>query len=262
MGKSGIPYFPLDVELDEKMELIEAEYGLTGYAVIIKLLQRIYGGHGYYIHWTYEVALLFAKRLGVGGSVVSEIIEAAVKRGMFHKKIFEKYKVLTSEGIQKRYFTAIARRKEIEVNDDILLVQVDHFCRNASIIHKNVSKNAKNADIPAQRKEKKRNKSTIILSVFLCLSLIGCGVLGYIVADQASFITSRKQIIQNYRDELDKCIPKAEFLDNKVVIVGGTSTKTYHKYGCVLLDTTNGYLAFNPGNAKANGYKPCSICCK
>ena len=102
MGKSGIPYFPLDVELDEKMELIEAEYGLTGYAVIIKLLQRIYGGHGYYIHWTYEVALLFAKRLGVGGSVVSEIIEAAVKRGMFHKEIFAKYKVLTSEGIQKR----------------------------------------------------------------------------------------------------------------------------------------------------------------
>ena len=158
MGKSGIPYFPLDVELDEKMELIEAEYGLTGYAVIIKLLQRIYGGHGYYIHWTYEVALLFAKRLGVGGSVVSEIIEAAVKRGMFHKEIFAKYKVLTSKGIQKRYFTAIARRKEIEVDDDILLVQVSHFCKNASIIHNNASKTAENADIPAQRKEKKRKE--------------------------------------------------------------------------------------------------------
>ncbi len=158
MGKSGIPYFPLDVELDEKMELIEAEYGLIGYAVILKLLQRIYGGHGYYIHWTYEVALLFAKRLGVGGSVVSEIIEAAVKRGVFHKKIFEKYKVLTSEGIQKRYFTAIARRKEIEVDDNILLVQVSHFCRNASILHKNASKTAENADMPAQRKEKERKE--------------------------------------------------------------------------------------------------------
>lgn len=153
MGKSGIPYFPLDVELDEKMELIEAEYGLTGYAVIIKLLQRIYGGHGYYIHWTYEVALLFAKRLGV---------EAAVKRGMFHKEIFAKYKVLTSEGIQKRYFTAIARRKEVEVDDDILLVQVSHFCKNASIIHKNASKTAENADIPAQRKEKKSKEEKSI----------------------------------------------------------------------------------------------------
>ena len=162
MGKSGIPYFPLDVELDEKMELIEAEYGLTGYAVILKLLQRIYGGHGYYIHWTYEVALLFAKRIGVGGSVVSEIIEAAVKRGMFHKEIFAKYKVLTSKGIQKRYFTAIARRKEIEVDDDILLVQVSHFCKNASIIHKNASKTTENADIPAQRKEKKSKEEKSI----------------------------------------------------------------------------------------------------
>lgn len=162
MGKSGIPYFPLDVELDEKMELIEAEYGLTGYAVILKLLQRIYGGHGYYIHWTYEVALLFAKRIGVGGSVVSEIIEAAVKRGVFHKKIFEKYKVLTSEGIQKRYFTAIARRKEIEVNDDILLVQVNHFCKNASI-----KMQAKTPEMQTfrhkgkKRKEKKRRVENI-----------------------------------------------------------------------------------------------------
>ena len=162
MGKSGIPDFPLDVELDEKMEFIEAEDVLTVYAGIIKLLQRIYGGHGYYIHWTYEVALLFAKRLGVGGSVVSEIIEAAVKRGMFHKEIFAKYKVLTSKGIQKRYFTAIARRKEIEVDDDILLVQVSHFCKNASIIHKNASKTAENADIPAQRKEKKSKEEKSI----------------------------------------------------------------------------------------------------
>ena len=111
-------------------------------------------------------------------------------------------------------------------------------------------------------KKKKRNKSTIILSVFLCLSLIGCGVLGYIVAAQSSIIASRNRIIQNYQDQLDDYRPKANFLDSYVVIVGNNGTKTYHKYGCVLLDTTNGYLAFNPENAKANGYKPCSICCK
>ena len=70
--------------------------------------------------------------------------------------------MLTSKGIQKRYFTAIARRKEIEVDDDILLVQVSHFCKNASIIHKNASKTAENADIPAQRKEKKSKEEKSI----------------------------------------------------------------------------------------------------
>ena len=61
--KSGIDYFPLDVALDEKFELIEAEFGLTGFGVVVKLLQKIYGGQGYYAEWTKEVALLFAKKL-------------------------------------------------------------------------------------------------------------------------------------------------------------------------------------------------------
>ena len=84
--KGGIDYFPLDVTLDEKFELIEAEYGLTGFGVVVKLLQRIYGGQGYYIEWTNEVALLFAKRIGLreGGIAVSEIVAASVKRGIFH----------------------------------------------------------------------------------------------------------------------------------------------------------------------------------
>lgn len=53
--KSGIDYFPLDVALDEKFELIEAEFGLTGFGVVVKLLQKIYGGQGYYVEWTKEV---------------------------------------------------------------------------------------------------------------------------------------------------------------------------------------------------------------
>ena len=63
MAKSGLEYFPLDVVLDDKFELIEAEFGLTGFAVIVKLFQKIYGGQGYYCEWTNEVALLFAKRI-------------------------------------------------------------------------------------------------------------------------------------------------------------------------------------------------------
>ena len=35
--KDGVDYFPFDVSLDEKFELIEAEFGLTGFAVIVKL---------------------------------------------------------------------------------------------------------------------------------------------------------------------------------------------------------------------------------
>ena len=164
--KSGIDYFPLDVALDEKFELIEAEFGLTGFGVVVKLLQKIYGGQGYYVEWTNEVALLFAKRVGLGGGVVSEIVEASVKRGIFDKTLYDKYHILTSNGIQKRYFEAVGRRKSVEVEWAYLLVNAADFSKNASITGKNVDIFPKNADISQQSKveesrvEKSRGKES------------------------------------------------------------------------------------------------------
>lgn len=156
--KGGIDYFPLDVTLDEKFELIEAEYGLTGFGVVVKLLQRIYGGQGYYIEWTNEVALLFAKRIGLreGGSAVSEIVEASVKRGIFDKTLYEKYRILTSKGIQKRYFEAVSRRKSVSVKRAYLLVNATDFPKGANIFDKNVIIFDENVNISEQSKVKER----------------------------------------------------------------------------------------------------------
>ena len=165
--KSGIDFFPLDVCLDKKFELIEAEYGLTGFGVIVHLLQEIYGKEGYYIEWAEEVALLFARRCGLGGGVVSEIIEASIRRGMFDKEIYDKYHVLTSRGIQKRYFEAVSRRKSLEVDYNILLVECAQFCPNVNISSRNVNIFSKNADIQRHsrveesRVEKSRVKESI-----------------------------------------------------------------------------------------------------
>lgn len=151
--KDGIPYFPLDCELDSKFELIEAEFGLQGFAVVVKLLQRIYGGEGYYCEWTNEVALLFAKRNSTGGSVVSEIVSASIKRGIFDKDMFERYGILTSNGIQLRYLKAVDRRKQVKIKKQYLLVECALLPKNVCIIEENVNIIQKNADISQQRKE-------------------------------------------------------------------------------------------------------------
>ena len=155
MAKSGIDYFPLDVTLDAKFELVEAEFGLTGFGVVVHLLQEIYGKAGYYIEWTEEVALLFARKIGLGGSVVSEIVEASIRRGMFDKEKYDKYHVLTSKGIQKRYFEAVSRRKVLEVDFNILLVNVAQILPNVDIRAVNVNISSKNADISKQSKVEK-----------------------------------------------------------------------------------------------------------
>lgn len=119
--KVGLSYFPLDTVLDVKFDLIEAEFGLTGFGVVVKLWQNIYAARGYYIEWTNEVALLFARKIGVGGDVVSEIVNASIKRGIFDKGMFDKYSILTSCGIQKRYETAVGRRKACIKSEYLLL---------------------------------------------------------------------------------------------------------------------------------------------
>ena len=153
---NGMDFFSLDVTLDEKWELIEAEFGITGFGVIVKLLQRIYGGQGYYVEWTNEVALLFARKIGVGGNAVSEIVSTAIRRGIFDKTLYEKYGVLTSVGIQKRYFKAVSRRKSVEVIREYLLAEPAHFLEDVNISFKNVNILPENVNISEQRKGKER----------------------------------------------------------------------------------------------------------
>ncbi len=157
MAKSGLDYFPLACSFEDKVELIEAEFGLRGLAIIVKLYQKIYGEFGYYCEWNDEVALLFSRKacgLAEGDNVVSEVIKATIKRGIFDKEMFLKYGILTSVGIQKRYFEAAKRRNEIEVEKSYLLLSALQIPKNVNIIQKNVCRNSKNVCRNQQSKVK------------------------------------------------------------------------------------------------------------
>lgn len=170
--KAGVEYFPLDVENDDKLDLIEAEFGLTGFAVIVKLYQRIYK-LGYFCEWNDEVALLFGKRLGTGGKAVSEIVSAAIRRSLFDEEIYRKYGVLTSRGIQKRYFEIVARRRNVEVEQRYLLVSRDLIPVNVNIMYAEtpVNVNTMQAETPenacrstqSKVKESKGKESKVLL---------------------------------------------------------------------------------------------------
>lgn len=154
----GIPYFPFDVHLDDKFELIEAQYGLKGFAVVVKLYQKIYGGFGYYCEWTKDVALLFGKKIALGGNAVSEIVSASIERGIFDKGLYNECGILTSKGIQKRYFEAVNRRKQVNVKKAYLLVDVAKKYPNVNILSENVNINGENVYISKQRREEERRE--------------------------------------------------------------------------------------------------------
>lgn len=135
--KCGLEYFALDVTLDDKIALIEAEFGLIGFAVIVKLFQKIYGQQGYYCNWNDDVAVLFCKQNGVSRDDVSEIINSAMKRGIFSREMFDQHEILTSSGIQKRYLKAVSRRVSVDIVKKYILTDV-HMFKNLNIIKENV----------------------------------------------------------------------------------------------------------------------------
>lgn len=114
--QTGLNYFPLDVtfDQDDKIALIESDYGIEGFTVIVKLLMKIYS-EGYSYHWGEKEVKLFSRRTGVTVSTVTDIVESGLHWGLFSLPLFNDYGILTSRGIQKRYFEAASRRKDVTV---------------------------------------------------------------------------------------------------------------------------------------------------
>lgn len=158
--KEGLDYFPLNVVLNSKFEIIEARFGIKGFAVIVKLFQHIYGTKGYYCEWDEDVLFVFAKRIGVGANSVSEILDTSLKKGIFNKDMYEKYSILTSEGIQQRYVEA--KRVGYErICKKYLLISVPKTEENGSETGVNATKTEVNVTASTQRKENKTKENKI-----------------------------------------------------------------------------------------------------
>lgn len=85
---------------------------------------------------------MFAHKCG-GGNVVSEIVSASIKRGIFDKDMYDKYNILTSKGIQERYFEAVNRRIYVDVIKEYLLVSDAVLSENVNINLVSVNINSK-----------------------------------------------------------------------------------------------------------------------
>lgn len=158
--KKNLPYFPHDTDLstkDKAIRLIEAEFGLKGYAVYMKLLERIYGGEGYYIEWDKDERLLFASFVGEPGDLVGEVVNGLLRRGLFNQTVFESSGVLTSRAIQDRYLNAVTRRERVELISDYLLIDINDYnnINNVNINSINTHKN-KQSRVEKSKEEESR----------------------------------------------------------------------------------------------------------
>ena len=124
--KLGLDYFPHDTHSndDTALALIEAEFGIAGYAVYFKLLEFIYS-QGYAALWGADERSLFYHKLGAVGvseTKASEIVKGLVRRSLFDKGVLNSFQILTSKSIQLRWLEA-KRKKIDDIDPKVCLVE-------------------------------------------------------------------------------------------------------------------------------------------
>ena len=161
-NKIGLDYFPFDIDFfeDEKITAISGEFGIKGEITVIKLLCAIYR-NGYFILWNDLLKYKLLKSLpGISSELIESIVNRLVLWEFFNKTLFDSARILTSRGIQERYFEAIKRRRITE-KFPYLLINVN---KNGVDVYNNPAASDINVCINSQSKEKesKENNNTPI----------------------------------------------------------------------------------------------------
>lgn len=140
--KQGLEYFALDVKLDDEVELIEAQHGLEGFAILIKLYQKIYS-KGFYLLWDEKEQILFSSKVSSDREAVIKVVDDCIKWGIFNEKMYRKFGILTSRRIQDHFSKAIYKRMDVFMEKEYLLIDISSIKNIKLIVVSDIS----NADV-------------------------------------------------------------------------------------------------------------------
>lgn len=120
----GVDYFPIETDMkdDDKVFALKYRFGLdtdgvydntaafAAYGRFIELLASIYR-EGFALRLSNQKCLQLSQRLGLTLPEFKDFTQACVDVGLFDDGLWAREGVLTSRGIQHRYFHAVKRRK-------------------------------------------------------------------------------------------------------------------------------------------------------
>ena len=160
--KQGIDYFPIDVGFftDVKIRKISRACGSQSTSILICLLCNIYKDEGYYILWDEDLPFVIADTVGVSEGAVKEVLIKSLQVGFFDQELYEKYKILTSSGIQKRFLLATYQRKETAIIPEYLINCANNpiNCTNNSINHSDNEQSKSKVKVNRKKRKEEENK--------------------------------------------------------------------------------------------------------
>ena len=158
--KKGLDYFPFDVDFFRgiKIRITMARYGSSGVLLFIYLLSMIYS-NGYYIEYNEDLTYIAAADLQMKPEKIGQIINFFCKRSLFDNKLFTTDKVLTSEGIQKRYQEMVknrAKKNTVTVNERFWVLKKEET-QSFIKVHPNSDNSKKNDSYSKNNPDNSKN---------------------------------------------------------------------------------------------------------
>jgi hypothetical protein len=193
--KEKLDFFSHDVNMsnDDALSYLMKKYrNVIPYALYNIILETIYGSsEGYFMKLSERSKVLISDRVFLSINETLNLINESLNEDLFNKTLYEKYEILTSEAIQKRYIRMTDRRKRLIFINEYLLVDPLKFISTGSDLNKpggiqiitleqinnnehNVTFNTinpslntinDNSNTQRERKEKEKEKNIISLSL-------------------------------------------------------------------------------------------------
>ena len=126
--KQGIDYSGWSVDIfdgDKKIDKLLDAKGWKGFGIYFFLCQRAYKINGYFYEWGYDDCATTARKMGGGinSGTVKETVDYCLQVDLFNKGLFDRWGVLTSRGIQRRFWTVLSERRSKIVYEEYWLLK-------------------------------------------------------------------------------------------------------------------------------------------
>lgn len=229
----GVEYFPLDVGFlsDLKIRKIMLSCGASSIAVLIYIFAAIYRDEGYFMNVKDDDIALIALDTNLDTDYVKNVINRACEVGLFSFRIYDNFRVLTSEGIQNRYLKITERRKSVRINADINLVNVDMMYTETRVnvaetivnvaetpvnVYKSTQSKVKESKVKESKVKESKEKNTVIQNDVFSTWLNTFGDISSFIKETLETLTEeygQEQVVEAIEITHDRGKPSIKYVE-------------------------------------------------
>lgn len=148
---------------DTKIDKLLDSQGWIGFCIYFFLCQKAFGSDGYFYKWGFDDCASTARKMGggVGSGTVKETVDYCFHIGLFNKGLFDRWRVLTSKGIQRSYWTVAKARRDRTVFRELWLLE-EAECEGVVFVPINKDMSYTNNDLQHTNDDMSATNDTVV----------------------------------------------------------------------------------------------------